>query len=45
VVTYIRGAFGNTASPVKPPLAKEYRQLYAFRKKPWTDQELQAPIR
>ncbi len=45
VVTYIRGAFGNTAAPVRPILAKEYRQLYTFRKKPWTDQELQAPIR
>ena len=45
VLTYIRGGFGNAASPVKPVLVKEYRQLYTFRKKPWTDQELQAPIR
>jgi mono/diheme cytochrome c family protein len=41
VLTYIRGSFGNTAAPISPALAKEYRLLYAFRKKPWTDQELQ----
>jgi mono/diheme cytochrome c family protein len=40
VVTYIRGSFGNTAAPVRPALAQEYRQLYAYRKKPWTDKEL-----
>ncbi|MDB5734319.1 MAG: dehydrogenase [Alphaproteobacteria bacterium] len=41
VLTYIRGSFGNTATPIHPALAKEFRQLYAFRKKPWTDTELQ----
>jgi mono/diheme cytochrome c family protein len=41
VLTYIRGSFGNTANPIHPGQAKEYRLLYAFRKKPWTDQELQ----
>ncbi|HEY0266604.1 MAG TPA: c-type cytochrome, partial [Rhizomicrobium sp.] len=41
VLTYIRGSFGNTAAPIHPAVAKEYRQLYAYRKKPWTDQELQ----
>ena len=41
VLTYIRGSFGNTATPIHPALAKEFRQLYAFRKKPWTDAELQ----
>ncbi len=41
VVTYIRGSFGNAATPVHPAVAKEYRQLYAYRKKPWTDAELQ----
>jgi mono/diheme cytochrome c family protein len=41
VLTYIRGAFGNSATPIHPALAKEFRQLYAFRKKPWTDAELQ----
>ncbi len=41
VLTYIRGSFGNNAAPIHPVLAKEFRQLYAFRKKPWTEQELQ----
>ena len=41
VLTYIRGSFGNSAAPVHPEAAKEFRLLYAFRKKPWTDQELQ----
>ncbi len=41
VLTYIRGSFGNTAAPIHPAAAKEFRLLYAFRKKPWTDQELQ----
>ncbi len=45
VLTYIRGGFGNTASPISPALAKEFRQLYAFRKKPWTDKELETPAR
>jgi hypothetical protein len=41
VLTYIRGSFGNAASPVSVPLAQEYRLLYKFRKKPWTDAELE----
>lgn len=41
VLTYIRGSFGNTAAPVSVPLAQEYRLLYKFRKKPWTDAELE----
>ena len=41
VLTYVRGSFGNTAAPIHPAAAKEFRLLYAFRKKPWTDQELQ----
>ncbi len=45
VLTYIRGSFGNNASPIHPALAKEYRQLYAYRKKPWTDKELEQPSR
>jgi mono/diheme cytochrome c family protein len=45
VLTYVRGSFGNTASPIHPTLAKEFRLLYAYRKKPWTDQELQKPVR
>ncbi len=45
VLTFIRGSWGNMAAPIRPVVAKEYRQLYAFRKKPWTDQELQKPPR
>jgi mono/diheme cytochrome c family protein len=45
VLTFIRGSFGNTASPIKPDLAKEFRLSYAWRKKPWTDKELQQPAR
>jgi mono/diheme cytochrome c family protein len=41
VLTYIRGSFGNNAAPISAEAAKEFRLLYAFRKKPWTDQELQ----
>jgi mono/diheme cytochrome c family protein len=40
VLTYVRGSFGNTAPPIQPNVAKEFRQMYAYRKKPWTDQEL-----
>jgi mono/diheme cytochrome c family protein len=45
VMTYIRGSWGNMAAPVTPAVAKEYRQLYAFRKKPWTEKELEQPSR
>jgi mono/diheme cytochrome c family protein len=45
VLTYIRGSFGNTASPIRPALAKEFRLSYAYRKKPWTDKELEQPSR
>ncbi len=41
VLTYVRGSFGNNATAIHPALAKEFRQLYAFRKKPWTDAELE----
>jgi len=41
VLTFIRGSFGNTASAISAEAAKEFRLLYAFRKKPWTDQELE----
>jgi mono/diheme cytochrome c family protein len=41
VLTYIRGSFGNSAAPISPALSKEFRLLYAFRKKPWTDKELE----
>jgi mono/diheme cytochrome c family protein len=45
VLTYIRGSFGNTASPIGTELAKEFRLSYAYRKKPWTDKELEQPAR
>jgi mono/diheme cytochrome c family protein len=45
VLTYIRGSFGNTAAAIHPAAIKEYRLLYAFRKKPWTDAELQQQAR
>ena len=45
VLTYVRGSWGNSAAPISPAVAKEYRQLYAYRKKPWTDAELQRPPR
>jgi mono/diheme cytochrome c family protein len=45
VLTYIRGSFGNSAAPIHPEAAKEFRLLYAYRKKPWTEQELQKPPR
>jgi mono/diheme cytochrome c family protein len=45
VLTYIRGSFGNNASAIRPALAKEFRLSYAYRKKPWTDKELEQPAR
>lgn len=45
VLTYVRGSFGNTASPIHPDLVKEFRLSYAYRKKPWTDAELEKPAR
>jgi mono/diheme cytochrome c family protein len=45
VLTFIRGSFGNTASPINAELAKEFRLSYAYRKKPWTDKELEQPAR
>jgi mono/diheme cytochrome c family protein len=40
VLTYIRGSFGNTATPVQPAEVKETRLLYSYRKTPWTESEL-----
>jgi hypothetical protein len=40
VLTYIRGSFGNTATPVQPAEVKETRLMYSYRKTPWTEQEL-----
>jgi mono/diheme cytochrome c family protein len=44
VLTYVRGSWGNAASPVPPAYVKEMRQMYAYRQKPWSDAELQAVI-
>ena len=41
-LTYIRRAWGHTASPVDPLNVMEVRGLSKGRTKPWTDQELQA---
>lgn len=40
ILTYIRGSFGNTADPVSIVAAKEYREAYVHRDRPWTDEEL-----
>ncbi len=45
VLTYVRGSFGNMAAPIHPDAAKEFRLSYAYRKKPWTDAELEKPSR
>jgi mono/diheme cytochrome c family protein len=42
VLTYIRGSFGNRATPVQPAEVKETRLMYAYRKTPWTEAELSA---
>jgi mono/diheme cytochrome c family protein len=40
VLTYIRGSFGNTSAPIHTVEANEYREMNAYRKKPWTEKEL-----
>jgi mono/diheme cytochrome c family protein/glucose/arabinose dehydrogenase len=40
LLTYVRRAWGNTASPVAPAEVKEVRGLTASRKTPWTENEL-----
>jgi mono/diheme cytochrome c family protein/glucose/arabinose dehydrogenase len=40
LLTYVRRAWGNTASPVAPAEVKEVRGLTASRKTPWTEAEL-----
>jgi mono/diheme cytochrome c family protein/HEAT repeat protein len=44
VLTFIRGSWGNTGTPVVPAAVKETRQAYSHRTTPWTDEEL-APRR
>jgi mono/diheme cytochrome c family protein/glucose/arabinose dehydrogenase len=40
VLTYVRRAWGNAASPVSPAEVKEARGATAGRNKPWTEAEL-----
>ncbi len=40
VLTYIRASFGNTASPIHPAEADEWRQANAYHKNPWTEKVL-----
>jgi mono/diheme cytochrome c family protein/glucose/arabinose dehydrogenase len=40
VLTYIRNAWGNEASPISPSLAEEVRNATAPRDRPWTEEEL-----
>ncbi len=44
VLTYVRGSWGNSGTPVAPPYVKEMRQMYAYRKKPWSNAELQSVV-
>ncbi len=39
-LTYIRRAWGHTASPVDPATVKKIRDLTATRTRPWTNEEL-----
>ena len=40
VLTYVRRAWGQTASPVEPSLVREARGASTGRTRPWTDEEL-----
>jgi hypothetical protein len=42
VLTYIRGSWGNTGAPIHQVEVDEYRQMNAYHKNPWTEQELDA---
>lgn len=42
VLTYIRRAWGHTASPVPPALVTEARGASTGRERPWTEEELLA---
>lgn len=45
VLTYIRGAWGNTGAPLVAAAVREWRQAFAHRTTPWTDEELVKPTR
>jgi hypothetical protein len=42
VLTYVRRAWGQTASPVTPDLVGEARGASTGRTKPWTEEDLLA---
>jgi mono/diheme cytochrome c family protein len=42
VLTYVRRAWGNSASPVAPDAVREVRGLTKPRTRPWTGEELRA---
>lgn len=42
ILTYIRRAWGNQASPVGPELVREVRGYTTGRDRPWTEEELRA---
>ncbi len=44
ILTYIRNAWGNRASPVTPGQAADVRLETAAREMPWTDPELEAMV-
>lgn len=45
VLTYIRGAWGNTGAPLVAAAVREWRQAFAHRTTPWTEEELVRPTR
>ena len=44
VATYVRGAWGNKASPVSAATVTRVRAAHSARKTPWTAPELQAAL-
>ena len=42
ILTYVRGSFGNSASPVGPEVIAAARKEFAERKTPWSEAELLA---
>jgi mono/diheme cytochrome c family protein len=40
VLTYVRRAWGNSATPITPTDVREVRGATAGRNKPWTEAEL-----
>lgn len=45
ILTFIRGSWSNTGSPISPAEVREWRQAFAHRATPWTEDELEAPTR